>query len=59
MGTRKVKRWKEFRSQGKEDEEGIDNLILAVGLYNQDPCIIVANCFTINLPSGHSEDVRA
>ena len=36
-----------------------DNSALAVGLYNQDLCIPVANFFTINLPSGRTKDVRA
>jgi len=34
-------------------------LHFVVGLYNQDSCISVANFFTINLPSGRTEDARA
>ena len=48
-----------IRNQRKDDQERIDNSILVVGLYNWDPCILVANFFTINLPSGRTEDVRA
>jgi len=48
-----------IRNQWKDDQERIDNSVLVVGLYNQDPCIPVANSFTINLPSGRIEDVRA
>jgi len=36
-----------------------DNSILVVRLSNWDPCIPVANFFTINLPSKRTEDVRA
>ena len=41
-----------------DQKEGIDNSALVVGLYNQDSCIPVANFFTINLPSGRTEDVE-
>jgi len=47
------------QDQGKDDQERIDNSSLIVGLYNQDSCIPVANFFTIILPSGRTEDVRA
>ena len=47
-----------IRNQRKDDQE-IDNSALVVGLYNQDSCIPVANFFTINLPTGCTEDVRA
>ena len=50
---------RDFKNQGKDDQEGIDNFVLAVGLYNQDSCIPVANFFIINLPTGCTEDVRA
>jgi len=50
---------KEIRIQGKDDQERIDNSVLVVGLYNWDPYISIANFFTINLPSGRTEDVRA
>ena len=36
-----------------------DNYALVVGLYNQDLFIPVANLFTINFPSGRTEEVRA
>ena len=45
------KGWKIFKNQEKDDQEGIDNFILVVGLYNHDSCIPVANSFTINLPT--------
>ena len=51
--------WKRFKNQGKDDQEGIDNFVLAVGLYNHKSCIPVANFFTINLSTGCTEDVRA
>jgi len=47
-----------IRNQKKDDQEKY-NSTLVVGLYNQDSCIPVANFFTINLPSGHTENVRA
>jgi len=53
------KRFEGFRIQEIDQKEGIDNSALVVGLYNQDSCIPVANIFTINLPSGRTEDVRA
>ena len=49
----------EIRNQRKGDQEGIDNPVLVVGLYNQDSSIPVANFFTINLPSGRNEEVTA
>ena len=49
----------EVRNQRKDDQERIDNSVLVVGLYNQDSSIPVANFFTINLPSGRTEEVRA
>ena len=48
----------EIRNQRKDDQEK-DNSALVVGLYNQDSSIPVANFFTINLPSGRTEDARA
>ena len=54
-----MERWKGFRNQRKDDRERKDNSALVVALYNQDPCISVANFFTINLSSGRTEDVRA
>ena len=59
MGTEKMKRWKGYRSQEKKDQERIDNLVLVVGLYNRDLCILVTNFFTINLTSTRTKDVRA
>jgi len=47
-----------IRNQRKDDQEK-DNSALVVGLYNQDSNIPVANFFTINLPSGRTEDARA
>ena len=49
----------EIRNQRKDDQDRIDNSVLVVGLYNQDSSIPVANFFTINLPSGRTEDARA
>jgi len=46
-------------NQGKDDQERINNFVLVVGLYNHYSCIPVANFFTINLPTGSTEDVRA
>jgi len=43
MGKWKMKRWKGFRNQEKDDEEEIDNFILIVRLYNRDSCITTAN----------------
>ena len=48
-----------IRNQRKDDQDRIDNSALVVALYNQDLCIPVANFFTINLPYGRTEDVRA
>jgi len=45
--------------ESKDDQEEIDNSVLAVGLYNQDSCIPVTNFCTINLLTGCTEDVRA
>ena len=59
MGTGNGKGWKEFESQKKDGQEGIDNFILVVRLYTQNSCISVANFFTINLSTGCTEDVRA
>ena len=58
-GTENVKGWKRFKNQGKDDQEGIDNFILVIGLYNHSSCIPAANFFTINLMTGCTEDVRA
>ena len=57
-GSENEKGWKRFKNQGKDNQEGIDNFILVVGLYTQDSCIPVVNFFTINLPTGCTEDVR-
>ena len=54
-----MKKIEGVRNQRKDDQERIDNSVLVVGLYNRDPCIPVANFFTINLPSGRTENVRA
>jgi len=59
MGIGNEKGWKRFKNQGKDDQEGIDNSILVVGLYNHNLCIPIANFFTINLPTGYTKDVRA
>ena len=48
-----------IQNQNKDDQERIDNSVLVVGLYNRDPCIPVANFFTINLLSGRTEDAKA
>ena len=53
-----MKGWENFRIQGKDYQEKIDNSILIVGLYNQDSCISAANFFTINVPTGYTEDMR-
>jgi len=45
--------------QEKDDQEGINNFVLVVRLYNHDSCIPIVNFFTINLPTGCPEDVRA
>jgi len=55
----KTKRWKGLRNQEKDDQEKIDNSAFVDGLYNQDQCIPIANFFTINLSSEHTEDARA
>ena len=47
-----------IRNQRKDDQDRIDNSVLVVGVYNQDSCIPVANFFTINLPSGRTEEVE-
>ena len=52
-----MKGWENFRIQGKDYQEKIDNSSLVVGLYNQDSCIPLANFFTINLPTDCTEDV--
>ena len=49
----------EVRNQRKDDQDRIDNSALVVGMYNQDSCIPVANFFTINLPSGRTEDCES
>jgi len=59
MMERKMRRWKGLRNEGKDDQEVVDNSVLVVGLYSRDPSIPVANFFTINLLSGHTEDVKA
>ena len=53
-----MKGWENFRIQGKDYQEKIDNSSLVVGLYNQDSCIPLANFFTINLPTDCTEDVQ-
>jgi len=47
-----------IRNPRKDDQERINNSVFVGELYNQDSCIPVANFFTINLPSGRTEDVR-
>ena len=47
----------EIKNQMKDNQDRIDNSVLVVGVYNQDSCIPVANLFTINLPSGRTEEV--
>jgi len=59
MGTRNEKGWKRFKNQGNDDQEGIDNFVLIVGLYNHESCIPVVNFFTINLPTSCTEDMGA
>ena len=54
-----MKRWKGLKIQGSDDQEGKDNSVLVVGLYNRDPCNPVANFFTIDLPFGRTQDMRA
>ena len=49
----------EIQESRKDDQEGIDNFVLIVGLYNHDSCIPVANFFTINLPTDFTKDMRA
>ena len=44
--------WKRLKNQGKDDQERIDNFVLVVGLYDWDPCILIANFFIITLLSG-------
>jgi len=39
-GTGNGKGWKRFKNQEKDDQEGIGNFVLAVGLYNHDSCIV-------------------
>jgi len=45
-------------NQKKDDQEEINNSALVVGLYNRDLCILVANFFTINLPTDCTMDMR-
>jgi len=59
METGNGKGWKRFKNQEKNDQEGIYNFVLIVGLYNHDSCILFANFFTINLSTDCTEDVRA
>ena len=54
-----MKGLKGFRSHEKDDQKEIDNFVLVVRLYNGDQYNLVANFFTINLPSGRTKDVRA
>ena len=49
----------EIRNQRKDDQDRIDDSVFVVGLYKQDSSIPVANFFTINLPTGCTEKVRA
>ena len=58
-GTENEKRWKRFKNQGMDSQEGIDNVVLIVGLAKHDLCVPITNFFTINLPTGCTEDVRA
>jgi len=62
MGNKKElkgKRLKGLRIKEMDQKKEIDNSAHVVGLYNQDSCISVVNFFTINLPSGRTEDGRA
>jgi len=49
----------EIQESRKNDQEGIDNFVLVVGLYNHNSCIPVANFFIINLLTSCTEYVRA
>ena len=49
----------EIQESRKNDQEGIDNFVFVVGLYNHDSCIPITNFYTIYLPTGCTEDVRA
>ena len=42
-GNWKVKGWKDFRNQEKDDQERIDKSALVVGLYNHGSCVLVTN----------------
>ena len=46
-GTEKWKKWKRLKNQGKYGQEGIDNFISVIGLYNHNSCVPIANFFTI------------
>jgi len=48
----------EIQELREDDQEGINNFVLAVGLYKHDSCIPVVNFFNNNLPTGCTEDVR-
>jgi len=37
----KLKGSQDFRNQGMDYEEGIDNFVLVVGMYNYDSCSLV------------------
>ena len=54
----KLKGSQDFRNQGMDYEEGIDNFVLVVGIYDYDSCTLAANLYHINLPIGCTEDVR-
>ena len=53
-----IRKMKGIRNQRKNDQDEIDNPALVVGLCNQDSCTLVANFFTINLPTGYTMDAR-
>ena len=59
MGTENEKGWKRFKNQGKDDQEGTNNFVPVVGLYNHNSCVPAVNFFTINLSTGCTKDVRA
>jgi len=42
-GTENENGWKGFRNQRKDDQKGMDNFVLVVGLYNHDSRVPVAN----------------
>jgi len=47
----------DFRNQGKEYQEEMDNFV--VGVFNRNSCILTANYDSINLQFGCTVGVRA